>query len=130
MPTRGAPRRLRVERDLHDLVVGILGGLSDPRLAALRVTRGQRTDDLSCARIFGREQMLEGDEPSQREKQIMRGLEAATGRVRTEVAQSLQLRRAPELRFVYDHGQENADRVDALLAEIHDEVHGTSSSDP
>lgn len=120
VPTRSAPRRLRVERDLHDLLVGVLGGLSDPRLAGLRITRVQLTEDLSFARVFVRELLLE-DESSGREDAIMSGFEAATGRVRAQVAQALQLRRAPELRFVYDHGQDNADRVDELLAEIHAE---------
>ncbi len=117
VPTRGAPRRLRVERDLHDLLVGVLGALSDPRLSGLRITRVQLTDDLSFARIFVRELLLE-DESSGREDDIMRGFEAASGRIRGQVAHALQLRRAPELRFVYDHGQDNADRVDELLAEI------------
>jgi len=121
LPTGGAPRRLRVERDLHDLLVGVLGGLSDPRLSALRITRVQLTDDLSFARVFVRELVVDEAELGRREESIMRGLEAAAGRVRAQVAQTLQLRRAPELRFVYDHGQDNADRVDELLAEIHAE---------
>ena len=35
-----------------------------------------------------------------------------------EVTQRLQLRHAPELRFVYDDGQDNTSRVEQLLAEI------------
>lgn len=111
-PERGAPRRLRVERDLRDLLAGALGGLSDPRLTGVAITRIELTDDLSYARIYVRSS-LGGDE-----RALMRGLTAATGRLRADVSQQLQLRRAPELRFFYDRGVEHAERVDELLREI------------
>jgi ribosome-binding factor A len=38
--------------------------------------------------------------------------------LRREVTQRLQLRSAPELRFVYDDGMDNTTRVEQLLAEI------------
>lgn len=111
-PQRGTPRRLRVERDLRDVLVGALGALSDPRLAGVSISRIELTDDLSFARVYVRD-ALGGDE-----KALMRGLEAAGGRLRGQVSRELQLRRAPELRFLYDHGLEHAERVEELLREI------------
>ncbi|MEM6790429.1 MAG: ribosome-binding factor A [Myxococcota bacterium] len=135
VPTmRGAPRRDRVERDLVEALTGALGGLRDPRLGGrVTVTRVELTDDLSFARVYVRPPA--GSPPSPYAdaaadhssasgatppgaRDMMRGLDAATGRLRTEVAQALGLRRAPDLKFVYDRGQENAARVEALLAEI------------
>jgi ribosome-binding factor A len=52
---------------------------------------------------------------------VLQGLEAATPRVRREVAEQLNLQKAPELRFVYDEGVEHANRVEELLREIEDE---------
>jgi ribosome-binding factor A len=111
-PQRGTPRRVRVERDLRDVLVAALAALSDPRIAAVSISRIELTEDLSFARIYVRD-ALGGDE-----KPLMRGLEAASGRLRAQASRELQLRRAPELRFLYDRGLEHADRVEELLREI------------
>ena len=116
-PTRGAPRRMRVERDLRDLLVEVLNQLSDPRLSDVSISRVQLTEDLSFARIFVREGIASGVG----EQAMIDGLVAASGRIRREVAQRLQMRRAPELRFIFDAGLEHAARVDELLAEIEQE---------
>ena len=57
---------------------------------------------------------------------MLAGLEAAGGRLRREVAKAVTLRRAPELRFLYDEGQDSAYRVEEILREIHadDDRHG------
>lgn len=116
-PERGAPRRKRVERDLRDLLVEVLAQLSDPRLADVSIRRIQLTDDLSFARIFVREGIASGVG----QEAMIEGLGAAQGRIRKQVAQRLQMRRAPELRFLYDEGLDHAARVDELLAEIDNE---------
>jgi ribosome-binding factor A len=52
------------------------------------------------------------DEEAQR---TMEGLSAAVGFVRRELAESLQLRRAPELIFQLDRSQEYKQRIDELI---------------
>lgn len=111
-PQRGTPRRLRVERDLRDVLVSALGGLSDPRLAEVVISRIELTEDLSFARIYVRA-AYGGDE-----KALLQGLDAAGGRLRAQVSRELQLRRAPELRFMYDRGVDHAERVEEILREI------------
>lgn len=125
-PERGAPRRKRVERDLRDLLVEVLAQLSDPRLDDVAVNRIELTDDLSFARIYVREGIAASTDGAG----VIDGLDAAGGRIRREVAQRLQMRRAPELRFLYDEGLDHSRRVDELLAEIRDEAESVDGSEP
>jgi ribosome-binding factor A len=109
---------LRVERHLrHELTLAI-GRLHDPRLAVVAITSVTLTDDLAFARIYVRAGVDGGGDP----RQLLSGLSAASGRLRGEMGRALGLRRAPELRFVYDDGIERAERVEELLAEIEAEA--------
>ena len=117
-PGRSVPRRLRVERHLRDELMLAIGRLHDPRLATVAITEVTLTDDLAFARIYVRPGVDGAGDP----QQLLRGLGAATGRLRGEVGRALGLRRAPELRFVYDDGVERAGRVEELLAEIEAEA--------
>ena len=117
-PGRAVPRRLRVERHLREELTRALGRLHDPRLAAVAITGVTLTDDLAFARIYVRPGLDGEGDP----RPLLRGLEAASGRLRGEMGRALGLRRAPELRFLYDDGVERAGRVEALLAEIEAEA--------
>ncbi len=119
-PAPRVPRRLRVGGDLHLGLQAALSQLRDPRLVSASVIRVEMTDDLQLARIHVRLGVGAQDDAEQR-KQLMRGLRSAVGRLRRDVAQHLDLRYAPELRFVYDEGQDATNRVDELLAEIREE---------
>ncbi len=114
LPERGVPRHLRVERELREEIAAALADLRDPRLNATTVTRVELTKDLSCARVWVRSALDRDDEP----RQLVKGLERAGGRLRGQIGQALHLRKAPELRFIYDTGMDAAERVDELLAEI------------
>lgn len=88
---------------------------ADPRLQGIVVTRVEVTADLQIARVFVRTSDTD-DEESRR--QLMRGLRAASPRLRRMVAQAVDLRRAPELRFQFDTGVDAADRIEELLKDI------------
>jgi ribosome-binding factor A len=117
VPSRGVPRYKRVERDLLIEIAGAIGELSDPRVAGITVTRVELSEDLQFARVFVRA-ALDG---SVAEKAMMQSLRSAKGRIRGEVGRVMALRKAPELRFMYDRGLEAAERVDEILAEIRGE---------
>ena len=95
-----------------------LSSLSDPRVQGVVVTRIELTDDLAFARIYVRRD-LGADEEQQ--KSLLRGLEAAHGRVRREVGKRLGLRVAAQLRFVYDEGIDHQNRIEDILREIADD---------
>jgi len=87
----------------------------DPRLAGVLVSRVELSDDLRSARVFFR--LLEGADEA-RVKEAQTGLARAAGMLRKEVSNTLKLRSAPELRFMYDAGQEARDRIASLLEEV------------
>jgi len=89
------------------------GELKDPRIGFVTVTRVELSPDLGRARVLV---SVLGDDETR--EQTLAGLASATGFVRHELAQRLRLRRAPELTFVFDHGAEEASRVDALLNKL------------
>jgi len=79
-------------------------------------------DDLQLARIKVR--LAIGGAEGER-RQLLEGLRAAAGFLRSKVARSLGLRRAPELRFEYDEGPDASDRIEQVLAEIERERSGS-----
>jgi ribosome-binding factor A len=51
-------------------------------------------------------------------KSVLTRLKRAVPRLRRALGPSLKLRRVPDLRFIYDDGQDAHDRVGELLREI------------
>ena len=102
----------RVSGLLRDEVSRALAGqLRDPRLARLvTISRVDVSPDLQHATLAV---TVLGDEAQQRE--AMEGLAAAAGFLRKTMGQRLQLKYAPELRFVLDESIREGDQVLALL---------------
>jgi ribosome-binding factor A len=107
----------RVEKALREELASMLAHeVKDPGAAGTIVTRVEITNDLRSAKVHVR--VLEGGDDPARRASVVTALGRATGMLRREVTQRLQLRSAPELRFVYDDGLDNTTRVEQLLAEI------------
>jgi ribosome-binding factor A len=105
-------RHERVAEEIrHEIEAMLAGELKDPRLAGpVRVAEVSVTPDLKHARIFLAAFGTEEERRGARE-----GLTAATGFIRYELAQRLDLRRAPELHFVVDASGLETARMEALL---------------
>ena len=91
----------------------ITGGLNDPRIGFVTVTRVALTEDLRLARVSVG---VLGDQ-AQRDK-TLEGLRQASGFLRRELGKRLRVRHTPELAFRYDEGLDATDRVAKLLEEI------------
>ena len=110
-------RAVRVaERVREEIARALVRDLDDPRLALAVVIRVEMPDDLSLAKVMVR--LATGGEDQNARKRLLAGLAAASGMLRKRVGQSVDLRRAPELRFYYDEGQDASERVEELLHEI------------
>ncbi len=88
----------------------VLYELSDPRVSDIGVTLVDVAPDLTTARVFVTPFYEDVDT-----RAVLRGLEAAQGYIRTQLAQRIKVRRIPELIFKIDHSYLNARRVDAIL---------------
>ena len=80
------------------------------------VTGVELTPDLQYCKVYvsclGSEESL---------GKTIEGLKAASGFLRRELAQSLNLRHTPELQFVADHSVEYGSRMDALINKVKEE---------
>ncbi len=113
-------RTARVAARVQEELAVLLRSLGDPRLQGVFVSRVEMTDDLQTARVFVRHEQA-GELPVKAQKALLKGFESASGRLRKDVARAVALRRAPELRFLYDSGQDSAHRVEEILREIRTE---------
>jgi ribosome-binding factor A len=113
----GVKRSARVAERLREELSAKLRDMRDPRLTGVLISRVEVTDDLQSAKVFVRRELGAADPGVQ--KQMLKGLQAASGRLRRDVAGALSLRYAPTLRFFYDDAPDAVDRVEELLREIH-----------
>lgn len=103
----------RIQQELMEI---ILLRSQDPRLSGLNVTRVQVDRELAYANIYVC--TLEGE---QRSKEVLEGLEHAQGYLRSELARRIELRSFPRLRFHWDSTLEQAEKIETLLASLHQE---------
>ena len=120
MPSKARVQRIadRIKEEVSEM---LLRDISDPRLTKIYVTDVNVDRELSYADVFV--SALEG---SSRSKEILDGLESASGFIRRELTRRVELRAFPRLRFHWDPTPENADRIERKLAEIRNKQGGAS----
>jgi ribosome-binding factor A len=108
-------RHERVGEEIaHEINAMLAGELKDPRLEGMVVVSEVRVQpDMKHARVFIN---MEGSAKEQTD--AIKALEHASGFIRRELVERLQLRRLPELHFTLDHSQEYSERIDQLLKEM------------
>lgn len=116
MPSKIRMQRIndRIRQDLSEMLV--TGKLSDPRLLGVNVTDVKVDRELAYADIY-----VSAVEGQERAKEILAGFESASGLIRHSLAESLQLRSFPRLRYRWDPTPEKADRIETLLHQIRKE---------
>ena len=102
------------ERIFEELSTILLMEVSDPRLASVSITKVKVDRELAFANIYV--SSLEG---SQAADEIIAGLKHANGYLRSELAHRIEIRHTPRLRFYWDPSPEHADRIDQLIASLH-----------
>lgn len=91
----------------------LLREVSDPRLHGITVTDVELDPELQYAQVYVN---ALGDED--READVMKGLEHATGFLRREVGKRVRLRKTPELIFHWDVTLERSERINKLIASL------------
>ena len=110
-----AGRANRIGEQIHRELSEIFAAdLADPRFESLTVTGVELSRDLGHAKVSFLSSR--GDVPA--DAALERSLDRAEGFFRAALAERLPLRRIPRLRFRFDRGSENVERVETLLQRI------------
>ena len=106
-------RQNRINDEMQKELMEILRRVKDPRVqdAFISVTAVDCTADLKYAKIYY--SALRGDA-----KEIAKGLKAASGFIRRELAHSLNLRMTPELTFLQDTSITYGAHIASILNEL------------
>ena len=106
-------RQGRINDEFQKEVAVILRDVKDPRVsgAFISVTGAQVTPDLKFAKVYY--SSLTGDK-----KEIKKGLMAASGFIRGQIARRMNLRITPEITFVEDTSIEYGARISKILEGI------------
>ena len=94
----------------------VMGKIRDPRVAGITITDVKVDRELAYAEVY-----LSSIEGSERAREALEGFNSASGYIRRALADSIELRAFPRLRFHWDPTPEKADRIERLLAEIRQE---------
>jgi ribosome-binding factor A len=115
MPSKLRLQRIadRIQQDLAELV---LRRVNDTRIAGITITGVKVDRELAFADIF-----VSAVEGSSRSKEILAGLEHASGFLRHALSEQIKLRVFPRLRFHWDPTPEHADHIERILASLRDQ---------
>jgi ribosome-binding factor A len=107
-------RHERVGEEIaHEINAMLAGELKDPRLEGSVVVSEVRVQpDMKHARVYVN---VRGS--SKEQSDAIKALDHASGYIRSELIERLQLRRLPDLHFVLDLSQDHVERIEQLLKE-------------
>ncbi len=105
----------RIKSLVHKEVASLLHEMNDPRSAFVTITYVEVTKDLDIAKIYY--SVLKPE--MKLDAQSM--FKSAKGFIRSQLAKKLFLRKAVEVRFIYDEFLEQSQKVINLLDKIKDE---------
>jgi ribosome-binding factor A len=123
-------RHERVGEEIaHEINAMLAGELKDPRLEGnVCVSEVRVQPDMKHARVF----VSVRTENSKEQADAIKALEHASGFIRHELIERLQLRRLPDLHFTLDLSQEHMERIEQLLKQMKSDKSSapTPKSDP
>jgi len=94
----------RTSADIFRILTLALQKIADPAMCDVHILRVEVSKDLSSAKVF----VNNGAEK----------VEKVAGFFKTEIANNMRIKRVPNLRFIVDDGEKNAQRVEELLKQI------------
>ncbi len=113
MPSKLRLQRIadRIQQELSSMIVR--SEVHDPRISGISITDVTVDRELAYADIY-----VSAVEGVERAKEVLQGLESASGFIRTTLAARVELRAFPRLRFHWDPTPERADHIEKIFAEM------------
>lgn len=108
-------RMIRINDEImHEVAQIIRAELKDPRIGVMTsVIKAETTNDLAYTKVFV---SVFGDD--EQKKEVMQGLKNASGFIRKQIAQRINLRCTPEFKFVLDDSLEYSAKIAKLINEV------------
>ena len=103
-------KQKRIESQMIKEISDIL--MNDNTLKSVTITGCEVTNDLSFAKVYFTSFI-------DRVK-ILEDLSEASGYIRTLLAERIDLRHTPKLKFVYDESIEYGNKIESIINEIHE----------
>lgn len=97
----------------HVIGMAILAELRDPRVRDVTVTHVEMTPDMREAKVFV---SVMGDTAKQ--NLCLHGLQSARGFLQSKIAEGIETRYTPRLRFVLDQGVKRSLEIARILREV------------
>lgn len=115
----------RVNEEIMKELANIFRTVKDPRVtnAFISVTAVDCSADLKFAKVY---YSVMGE---RRDGDAQKGLENATGYIRTQLARTLNLRITPELKFIVDDSMKHGAHITSLLKGIEKELAAADERD-
>jgi ribosome-binding factor A len=111
---RDNPRRLRLGEQIQQELASLLRReVKDSRIGNITVTHVDISGDLREAQVFYLMFGRSGADP-----QVQRGLESASGFLRSSLSKSLKIKFTPTLKFVLDRSLEQGVRLTQLIESV------------
>lgn len=111
----GKNRMIRINDEIKREVSEIIRSeLKDPRVGVITsVLKVDTSNDLKYCKIYI--SVLGDDE---KKKEVMEGLKNASGFIRKQIAQRINLRNTPELKFLLDDSLEYSIKISKIIDDI------------
>ncbi len=108
-------RRLRKVEETyqHEISRILLYHVRNPRLHGLTITRVKVTPDMSLARVY-----FDIKEGKIREDEVLKDLNKSKGFIKHELANTINMRRMPDLEFFYDETGDLERNVEAIFERL------------
>ncbi len=112
---KGSNRMIRINDEIQKEISAIIrGDLKDPRIGVITsVLKVDTTNDLKYCKVYI---SVLGDEDKKQE--VMGVLKNAAGFIRSLIAQRINLRITPELKFILDDSLEYSFKIDSLIRSV------------
>lgn len=109
---------IKIERLNHtyqeEISMILMREVKDQHIKFVTITGVDITSDLSFAKVY----YTVLDQDKKEETKV--ALEKAAPFIRTKLAERVDIRHTPELKFVYDTSIEYGEHIDAIIEEIHE----------
>jgi ribosome-binding factor A len=122
------PNKIRLQkiadRMREELSEMLIKEISDPRLSGISITDVRVDRELSFADIY-----VSAIEGITRSKEVLAGLKHASGFMRHLLAETMDLRSFPILRFHWDLTPERAEHIERIITKLHEGTEKGTSAD-